>query len=215
MRFRRRNETVEDAPVVREDGRYNETVVRDDRPVRRPLDAAAPAAYEERVTRSERAGGPDAGPAYSEHTTRTSSSMPDAPVYEDRVAAPAYEESVMTDRHVGYRDSLPARLTTLLFAALAMVEGLIGLRFALLATGANTTSGFVDFIYDVSWPLVRPFSNAFNDRTTDSGIIEVSSLLAMGVWLLVFLLATLLINALLPRIDDRSASVRRERVTHV
>ena len=217
MRFRRRDDSeVREAPAVRErTASEDERVVRDERTVERPAVDTAPArpVYEERV--ASESPGAAGGPVYDERTTRTTRGESiDRPAYVDRAEAPVYEESVMTDRRVGYLDSLPARVNAVLFAVLALVEGLIGLRFALLATGANATSGFVEFIYDVSWPLVRPFSNAFTNRTTDSGIIEVSSLLAMGVWLLVFLLATLLINALLPRFNDRSASVRRERMTH-
>ncbi len=218
MRFRRRDDSGarDGTPAVRERTAYEDNaVVRDERTVERPaVDAAASRpVYEERVT--SESPGAAGGPVYNERTTRTTRGEPIAPpASEDRAAAPVYEESVMTDRRVGYLDSLPVRVNAVLLAVLAIVEGLIGLRFALLATGASATSGFVEFIYDVSWPLVRPFSNAFTNRTTDSGIIEVSSLLAIGVWLLVFLLVTLLINALLPRSDDRSASVRRERMTH-
>ena len=126
-----------------------------------------------------------------------------------------YQEAVTTDVRQGYFDSAMSRIMAALFAVFAVVEGLIGLRFVLLAFGANRTSSFVDFIYDVSWPFVRPFSSAFNDRTWDQGIIEISSLLAMGVILLVYLLANYVVAALVPRHDTTSATTRRERLTHV
>ena len=56
------------------------------------------------------------------------------------------------------------------------------------------------------WPFA-----AFRDRSWDQGIIEPSTLLAMGVYFLVFLLAALLVNALLPRFEERDASVVHRR----
>ena len=134
-------------------------------------------------------------------------------LYEERVASTAYEESVVEDR-VGYFDSVPARVNSVLFALLLALEGLLTLRFALVAFGASRTSGFVEFVMDVSWPFVRPFSNAFANRTWDEGIIEVNTLLAMGVWALFFLLLALLVNAVLPNFDERGSRFSRRRVTH-
>jgi hypothetical protein len=126
--------------------------------------------------------------------------------------APAYAES--TSYHSGYFDSLPARVNSVLFAVLVAIEGLLALRFFLVAFGASTTSGFVDFILDVSYPFMRPFENAFANRTWDEGIIEVNTLLAMGVWLLAFMLIAMLVNAVLPRIDHGETRVERRRFTH-
>lgn len=185
---------------------------RDTRVARRDLPRDQPMPREERVVSRETSS--DA-PSYVERETRTEYRERAAPVVEERVTEPAIEESVMTDRHFGYLSSFPARVNAVLFAVLVAVEALIGLRFTMLAFGASRSSGFVRFIYDFSWPFVRPFSNAFSNRTTDSGLIEVSSLLAMGVWLLLFILVSLIVNALLPHVEDRDSSVRRERVTHV
>jgi hypothetical protein len=66
---------------------------------------------------------------------------------------------------------------------------------------------------NVSWPFVRPFDGAFNNRTWDQGIIEVSTLLAMAVWFLVFALAAMLVSALLPRFYG-SDGYHRRHVTH-
>jgi hypothetical protein len=78
------------------------------------------------------------------------------------------------------------------------IEGLLTLRFLFLAFGASPASGFVDFIYDVSWPFVRPFDGAFANRTWDEGVVEVNTLLAMFVWMLIFGLLALLVRALAP-----------------
>jgi hypothetical protein len=91
------------------------------------------------------------------------------------------------------------RVNSVLAALLIALETLLGLRFALIAFGANRANGFVDFILDVSHPFVRPFEGAFANRTWDEGIIEVNTLLAMAVWFLIFAVVMMLVAALLPR----------------
>jgi hypothetical protein len=137
----------------------------------------------------------------------------EAPVRNDAV----YDDAVTTERHysASYFDSLPARVNAVLFAFLLGLESLLTLRFVLAAFGANPNNSFVDFIRDVSWPFVRPFDGAFSNRTWDEGVIEVSTLLAMGIWFLAFALVMLLVNAVLPRIEEDGATVHRRRVTHV
>ena len=72
-----------------------------------------------------------------------------------------------------------------------------------------------DFILDISYPFVRPFTNAFVNRTWDQGIIEVSTLLAMGVWFLVFALVALVLNAIVPNMRSSETRVHRERGAHL
>lgn len=105
-----------------------------------------------------------------------------------------------------YFETLPERLLAVTFVVLAALEALLGIRFLLHAFGANTSSGFVGFIDDVSWPFVRPFANAFNSRTWDEGILEISTLVAMGVYLLVFALVGMLITALAPRLSRNTGA---------
>ena len=144
----------------------------------------------------------------------------DTPPYrhvERADASDAVYDEAVTDRRVTtrYLESLPARVNAVLFAVLAALEGLLALRFVFAAFGASRASGFVDFIYDISWPFVRPFSNAFTNRAWDRGVIEYNTLLAMGVYLLLFVLVMLLVNAVLPRFEEGGTTVRRSRVTRV
>jgi hypothetical protein len=144
---------------------------------------------------------------------------------DDTSPAPAHnvveEHEEVTESYAGttastlsYYESLPARVSAVLTALMLALEGLLALRFVLAAFGANPNSGFVDFVRDVSWPFVRPFDGAFANRTWDEGIIEVSTLLAMGVWFLVFALIMLLVNALMPRFYSDDVRVARRHVTH-
>lgn len=157
------------------------------------------------------------GVTYVDETGRNEGAVVRREVVDEVVVNPAITETSAT-RRVGTTmayDSLAGRVNTLLFAALLTLEGLLAARFALAAFGANPTSGFVDFIYDVSYPFVRPFQNAFADRTWDEGIIEVSTLLAMGVYFVVFLLITMVIGAVMPKVATSETRVRDNRVTHV
>ncbi len=125
------------------------------------------------------------------------------------------DEAVVTDHRRSWAyDSLPTRVNSVLFAVFAVIAGLLALRFALIAFGANTTSGFVDFILDVSYPFMAPFNGAFTDRAWDEGILEYDTLLAMGVWFIGFVLLTVLVNALLPKYDDSGTRIERTRMTH-
>lgn len=153
-----------------------------------------------------------------ERYTREREVVGHEPVDHDAYATS--EETQVVDQHRAWYDfDVPGRINSVLFAVLFMIEALLALRFAFAAFGANRNSGFVDFIYDVSWPFVRPFDGAFRDRTWDEGIVEVSTLLAMGVWALIFLIVAMLVLAILPRFGrDYDASgpteVHRRRVTH-
>jgi len=111
---------------------------------------------------------------------------------------------VAGERSGRYLETLPERLRAVAMVLLVALEALLGIRFLLIAYGANTASGFVGFIDDVSWPFVRPFANAFSNRTWDQGIIEISTLVAMGVYLLIFALIAMLVTALAPRLSGAS-----------
>ena len=133
-------------------------------------------------------------------TVRTRQRVADAPV--DATSAP----SVASDRRGGYFETLPERLGAVGVALLTALEGLLAIRFLLLAFGANTGSGFVGFIDNVSWLFVRPFADVFSNRTWDQGVVEISTLVAMGFYLLVFALLGMLVTALAPRLTGHSGS---------
>jgi YGGT family len=99
-----------------------------------------------------------------------------------------------------YFETLPERMSAILLVILAGLEGLLGIRFMLRAYGANPDSGFVSFIDNVSGPFMRPFSSVFNSRTWDQGVLEISTLVAMGFYLLLFALIGMAVAALAPRL---------------
>jgi YGGT family len=117
-------------------------------------------------------------------------------------AIPA-SETVVSERSVGYFET--QRLSAVGLVARTAIEALLGVRFLLHASGANTSSAFVGFVDDVSWPFAAPFANVFSNRSLGSGGIEVSTLVAMGVYFLIFRLLGMLVTALAPRLSGVAA----------
>ncbi len=118
-------------------------------------------------------------------------------VSSETVPAPG---PVAGERSGGYFETLPERLGAVGFAMMTALEGLLGMRVLLRAFNANPDSGFVGFIYDISWPFARPFANVFSDRSWGDGVAEVSTLVAMGVYFLCFAFVGMLVTALAPRL---------------
>ena len=89
-----------------------------------------------------------------------------------------------------------ARNTILLL--LGALEILLGLRFFLRLTGANTENQFAQFIYNLSDPFVAPFATLFISPTRADGpfIFDVNTLTAMVIYGLLGLLAVAFVNYL-------------------
>jgi hypothetical protein len=98
---------------------------------------------------------------------------------------------------------------------MVVIEGLLAFRLAFALGGANANNGFVDFIYDVTGPLVAPFEGIFRERVDGSSVFEPETVVAMAVWLLVALVVVALVNILMsaPSPTEREG-VRRERHRH-
>lgn len=66
-----------------------------------------------------------------------------------------------------------------------LISVIIAMRFVFLLLGANRDAGFTDFIYSLSAPFVAPFTRIFGEPTYGTSTFEVSSLLAIAVYLLI------------------------------
>jgi hypothetical protein len=64
-------------------------------------------------------------------------------------------------------------ISGIIYAVLAVIEGIIALRFIFRLLGANPASQFVDLIYDLSTPLVAPFAGIFGQDATVAGGVGV------------------------------------------
>jgi heme exporter protein D len=155
-------------------------------------------AHQDRDDRIERDGGTRT------HVTRRRTSIAAENGLTDHA-----EAEVIDERSLRVLDFSAAAVNGLIAVALLIVESLLATRFLLLAFGASKRSGFVRFIYDVSHPLMRPFSNAFALHHWDQGIIEPASLLAIFVYAVAAALLISLIRLVVPSYRERRAVVSR------
>ena len=73
---------------------------------------------------------------------------------------------------------------TVWFIALVIIA-ILAVRFSFILFGANPANGFVNFIYDISYPFAHPFFGIFG-YSVHYGLkrFEPASLVAMGVYAL-------------------------------
>ena len=83
-------------------------------------------------------------------------------------------------------------LDGVIMAALTVVETLLVFRLGFLLAEANPTSGFVNFIYNISRPLAAPFQGIVANR----GNLESASLIAMAVYAVAALLLIVVLSAI-------------------
>lgn len=91
-------------------------------------------------------------------------------------------ETAPTTRHV-----FVSRFSQFLWLIVSVIVILLALRFAFVLINANAGTGFVNFIYNITNPLVAPFQNIVNTPG-----IDVASIVAIFVYMIVgWLLITL------------------------
>lgn len=66
-----------------------------------------------------------------------------------------------------------------------LISTIIALRFIFLLLGANRDAAFTDFIYSLSAPFVAPFVGIFGEPVYGTAVFEISSLLAIVIYLLI------------------------------
>lgn len=76
------------------------------------------------------------------------------------------------------------RIRNVIWTITSLIEILIGLRALLRLIGANPGNGFVDFIYRLSGVFVTPFLGIVDDPRSGSSVLEINSLIAMLVYML-------------------------------
>ncbi|GEM_PF-1301845 len=80
-----------------------------------------------------------------------------------------------------------------------LLEGLLALRFILRAIAANPDNPFAAFIYQLSGLFVAPFRTLVREPRFDGAVLEVTTLIAMLVYLLIAYAVTRLIQLLSDR----------------
>lgn len=116
----------------------------------------------------------------------------------NEVAVDRREETVVT-REPGYaltqqtvRDVAAERrmrvfqVTRLTWGFLSLLEIMLGLRFLLKLIGANGASGFGSLVYGTTGLFVAPFTGLLSFWSSGDSILEVTTLVAMAIYALLF-----------------------------
>jgi YggT family protein len=136
------------------------------------------------------------------------------PVVRERVVAPPVRDEMVSDRVV--EDEAAGRLSALdlatriiWFLTGLLLVGLV-IRFILKATGANTASSFVSFVYNSTAAFVAPFRGIFTDSVSGNNVLEVSTIVAIVVWALIAFFVTWLLGIVLGGPSRGTREYRRD-----
>jgi uncharacterized protein YggT (Ycf19 family) len=106
--------------------------------------------------------------------------------YFDQAGSLVEKQEQVSDDPYQRRLNLINRTTRLLYFVLSLIEVLLALRFLFRLINADATTGFANFIYNFTSPLVGPFNGIFNDQALNrAGVLEISTLVAMAIYCLV------------------------------
>lgn len=125
-------------------------------------------------------------------TISDSGSALEPAVVSPRAASTERTEEVTVDPYAERRDAF-YRLQQAIWLIFGFFDGLIAIRFVLRLFGANPAAGFAQFIYGLTAPLLSPFVGLFPSPRFVGSVLEVTSIVAMVVYIL---LAWLLIQLL-------------------
>jgi hypothetical protein len=110
------------------------------------------------------------------------------------------------------RVAVTSKLISFVWLLTGMLEMLLGLRFILKLMAANPATPFVDFIYRLSAPFLRPFFGITGTPAANNMVLEIPTLIAMIVYALLAWIVVRVIRLLMVPTESRSVSVsRRER----
>ena len=95
-----------------------------------------------------------------------------------RASTSAPVEHVVTTEQSSYN----FRAAAVVWFVVGIVEIFIAARFLGKLFGASAQSAFVNFMYQVSGPMVAPFTGIFGDTGTRTNTFETASLVAIVVY---------------------------------
>ena len=78
------------------------------------------------------------------------------------------------------------QVNRILWSLLVFLEVLLAFRFVLRMIGANPDSGFGMFMYGITGVFVAPFNGLIGTPTSGGSALEVTTLIAMVVYAMVF-----------------------------
>ncbi len=94
---------------------------------------------------------------------------------------------VRTTRHDPDGDGRAAtfKLTTLIWLLVGLLEAALALRFVFRLIGVNEANAFASFLYNLTDFFLAPFANLTGSPSTGSMVVEIPTLIAMAIYLLI------------------------------
>jgi uncharacterized protein YggT (Ycf19 family) len=128
-----------------------------------------------------------------------------------QIDEPGYQrqERIAVDYAAERRQSL-YQVSSIIWLVFGVITGLIGLRFVLRLIAANPASPFANLIYRVTDLFLWPFSGLTATPSAGGMVLELSSLIAIAVYLLLAWVLVRLVWVLFDRPGARSVT-RYER----
>jgi uncharacterized membrane protein len=78
------------------------------------------------------------------------------------------------------------QVVRIVWTILGLLEIVLAFRFVLKLIAANPASGFAQFMYGISGPFVAPFAGLVATPASGGTVLEVTTLIAMAVYALLF-----------------------------
>lgn len=97
--------------------------------------------------------------------------------------APGLSQTVVEER-VAPRNSTAIMLTRLIWLIMGFIQAVIAIRIVLRLIGADPANAFASLIYNLSALFVWPFVGLINDPSWNGAALEITSIIAMFVYLL-------------------------------
>jgi hypothetical protein len=123
-----------------------------------------------------------------EHTEVTNYEIVDVRPAAARIGAPttttAYQTTTITDDAYAAGSMGVFKLRQVIYFLFGILEGLLGIRFALGLFGANPAAGFAQFIYGATAPFIAPFVGLFGQPRFEGFVFEWNALVAIIVYAL-------------------------------
>lgn len=107
-----------------------------------------------------------------------------------------------------------SRVTQIIWIILGIVEILLGLRFVLKLIAANSQAGFAFFIYGITKLFIAPFEFLVGTPTAGDSVLEVTTLIGMGVYALFVWVVVRIIQVAANRPSARTVTRSERTDTH-
>jgi hypothetical protein len=130
------------------------------------------------MTGYHRSGGRD---EFDDQSTRPLHSTHRAPVerYDE------YDDRIIAETEAHRRRVIYGKISNIVWSITGFILGLIGVRVLLRMIAADDANPFVALVYSWSEFFVRPFLGIVQDPQSDGAVLEINSLIAMLIYVLI------------------------------